>query len=150
MGSSFFNRSTFVRSIYIWFFLLSAVFVSLTVYLSIWFFRLIRSSLRSRACIILVLFLYYFSMTCINFVVMTCIFFVIFIQACIIFFGLYKFSLSIFINLSVFLYKPPILSNKRFLVISTGTSSHFWSSTRIPNARPRNRQTFSCLVGTFR
>ena len=46
--------------------------------------------------------------------------------------SLYKFNLSIFLSTCLFLYKPPLLSNKRFLVISTGTSSHFWSSTRLP------------------
>ena len=46
--------------------------------------------------------------------------------ACINSLGPFHFTRSFFIQ------APSILSNKRFLVISTGTSSHFWSSTRLP------------------
>ena len=127
MGSSFLMRSTFVQSIYIW------------------FFRLIRSSLRSRlvlylysTCIIL-LSPFHFSLFTIHY-----LYLVLFTLhglipawspriACI------NLACLFFINLSIFI-QGPLHSNKRFLVISTGTSSHFWSSTRVPNARPRNNR----------
>ena len=126
MGSSFLMRSTFVQSIYIW------------------FFRLIRSSVPFTTCILLVLYLYYFLLACINFVVMACIIFadflyklVLFSMACI---NLLP-TWPLFTSLDPFLYKPPILSNKRFLVISTGTSSHFWSSTRLPMPHTTQQST---------